>query len=82
MRWQEYWYVVEVSESGVFEPLGPPRQVPNVALPDSTLEAFVDALLADGVAELDDLRGELRVRVFETPAADTEPVLARVAELR
>jgi hypothetical protein len=85
--WQEYWFDVDFRDAGtaVFEPLGPepPRQVPNVALRDSSLEAFVDALLDDGLDELSDLTGELRVRVFDTPTPgpDTLPVLERTGDV-
>ena len=86
--WQEYWVDIDFRDtrSAVFEPLGPepPRRVPNAVLRDSSLDAFVDALLADGLAELSDLVGELRVRAYDTPTPgpDTEPVLERTGELR
>ena len=85
--WQEYWFDVDFRDVGssVFERLGrePPGRVPNTVLRDSSLEAFADALLEDGVDELSDLTGELRVRVFDvpTPGPDTEPVLVRTAVL-
>jgi hypothetical protein len=86
--WQEYWFDIDLRDarSPVFEPLGPepPRQMPNVVLRDSSLAVFADDVLAEAMDELSDLTGELRVRVYDTPAPgpDTEPVLERRGELR
>jgi hypothetical protein len=85
--WQSYWYDVRFRREGTpsFEPMGPggPQQVPNTWLATGSVEKFVDRFLAECVEDLDDLRGELRVRVYTeaTPSPDTEPVLARTVEL-
>jgi hypothetical protein len=85
--WQDYWYDVRFRRAGTasFEPLRPggPQQVPNEWLATRSVDEFVDWFLAECVDELDDLRGELRLRVYTkpTPAPDTEPVLVRTVQL-
>jgi hypothetical protein len=85
--WQNYWYDLRFKRAGTysFEPMGPggPAQVPNSWLATQSLDAFVDWFLAECVQDLDDLHGELRLRVYTvpTPGPDTEPVLTRTVEL-
>lgn len=80
--WQPYWYRVRIRTDD--EPwagwhgLGGPEfaPVPNMALRDSSLEAWAAAFLEEARSELDDLRGDLLLECFDEPApgADTEPV--------
>lgn len=80
--WQSYWYRVRIrtddQHSAGWHGLGGPEfsQVPNVALRDSTLEAWAAAFLEEARTELDDLRGDLLIECFDepAPAAGTEPV--------
>jgi hypothetical protein len=80
--WQPYWYRLRIrtdDESWAgWQGLGGPefKQVPNVALRDSSLQAWAAAFLAEAQSELDDLRGELLIECYDesAPAAGTEPV--------
>ncbi|MFJ8113401.1 hypothetical protein [Streptomyces sp. NPDC096132] len=80
--WQPYWYRLRIRTASEpwagWQGLGGPKfsQVPNVALRDSSLEAWVTAFLQEARSELDDLRGDLLIECYEEPApnAATVPV--------
>lgn len=89
-HWQPYWYRVRVrlddEQWAGWQGLGGPEfsQVSNVALRDSSLEAWATAFLEEARSELDDLRGDLLLECFDepTPGADTEPVHSAQVTLR
>ncbi|MFJ9612084.1 hypothetical protein ACIRS1_37700 [Kitasatospora sp. NPDC101176] len=78
--WQPSWYRLLFRADGGsgWEVMGPPpvSRVPNAALANGSLEAWVQALLAGAVEELDDLRGELLIECFDgpEPAEGAQPV--------
>lgn len=79
---QSYWYRLRMRTDGEpwagWQGLGGPEfsGFPNVALRDSSLEAWAAAFLTEVRSELDDLRGELLIACYDepSPAAGTEPV--------
>jgi hypothetical protein len=80
--WQPYWYRLRIRTAAEpwagWQALGGPEfsQVPNAALRDSSLEAWVTDFLQEARSELDDLRGVLLIECFQEPAPSvgTEPV--------
>ncbi|GAA1410004.1 hypothetical protein ACFQZ4_03725 [Catellatospora coxensis] len=85
--WQNHWYELRFRRAGTpsFEPMGPggPRQVPNEWLATGPVDEFVDRFLGECADELDDLDGELEIRVYPeaVPGAGTEPVLVRTMQI-
>ncbi|WP_460067909.1 hypothetical protein [Streptomyces sp. YKOK-I1] len=78
-----YWYRLRIRTAAEpwagWQGLGGPEfeRVPDAALRDSTLEAWATAFLQQARAELDDLRGDLRIECYDepAPAPATTPVL-------
>ncbi|MER5635615.1 hypothetical protein ABT095_01505 [Kitasatospora sp. NPDC002227] len=80
--WQPYWWRLlhQDDRTPDWVPLGPPSAVPNAALSTTSLDAWAEALLAEAVEELEDLRGRLLLECYDRPDG-TDPVLARGAAL-